>query len=52
MFIDLEMEQKFIKNPEERKNPQNYPVGAVTYENFFSHEELKEIESLVEKTEE
>lgn len=30
----------------------DYRVGVVTYENFFTHEELNEIEKLIEKTEE
>lgn len=40
-----------MQKPEERKNPFNYPVGCTTYENFYSHEELCEIEKLVEDTE-
>lgn len=52
LFIDEATEKLFKREPEQRKNPHNYPVGVTTYDNFYSHEELKEIESLVERTEE
>lgn len=51
LFIDEETEKKIRKSAEERRNPLNYPVGCVTYENFFNHEELKGMESNVEETE-
>jgi hypothetical protein len=42
----------FPSNYEKFKTtPDDFRVGAVTYENFFSHEELNEIEHLIEKTE-
>ena len=51
LFIDKVTEKHFRNNPEERKNPLNYPVGITTYDNFYSHDELREIEKLVEDTE-
>ena len=44
--VILKSRQKNKKN-----NPTLYPVGITSYENFFSHEELQEIENLVEETE-
>jgi hypothetical protein len=35
-----------------KTNKDDFRVGVVTYENFFTHEELKEIEKEIEKTEE
>lgn len=32
---------------EKMKDPESYPVGCVTYENFFTHEEMKEMEKKV-----
>ena len=52
VFIDKETEKMFKKCPEERQNPYNYPAGCVSYENFFSNEELKDLERNVELTEE
>lgn len=40
------------RNHSARKNPFNYPVGITSYENFFSNDELKDIEKHVEETEE
>lgn len=42
---------KVLKNQKQRNCPYNYPVGVTSYENFYSHEELCEIERLVEETE-
>ena len=42
----------FKKSPGERNNHVNYPVGITCFENFFTDEELKEIEKNVENTEE
>lgn len=33
------------------KNPEDYPVGIITYEEFFTHEEMTEMESQIELTE-
>jgi hypothetical protein len=41
----------FKKKPEEARNPFNYPVGVVCYENFFSDAELCDMEHKVEQTE-
>mmetsp|Transcript_33206 Transcript_33206/g.50897 ORF Transcript_33206/g.50897 Transcript_33206/m.50897 type:complete len:229 (-) Transcript_33206:565-1251(-) len=32
-------------------DPENLMVGATTYENFYTHEEMDEMENLIEKTE-
>lgn len=41
----LESTKKLIaKKAKERKNPYNYPVGITAYSNFFTEEELKNIE--------
>jgi hypothetical protein len=50
-FISDEISAKILNNKEEQNNPYNYPVGITAYENFFSHEELSEIEAQVEHTE-
>lgn len=34
------------------KDINNLKIGVVCYDNFYSHEELNEIESLIEETEE
>jgi hypothetical protein len=48
----LESTKELIaKKSKERKNPYNYPVGITAYSNFFTDEELKEIEQKVEDTE-
>ena len=51
LFIDETTEALFKKDPAQRKNPYNYPVGATSFDNFFSNEELCEIEKNVESTE-
>ena len=51
LFVEDEYEILFRKKPEERKNPYNYPVGVITYDNFYSNEELIEIEKMVVETE-
>ena len=33
-----------LKDPKESKNYKNFPVGVVCYENFFSHDELSDLE--------
>ena len=48
LFINEKTERLMKSNPAERKNPLNYPVGVTAYANFFSHEELREIEGNVE----
>lgn len=50
-FISPETQALIRKKPEEARNPFNYPVGIVSYENFYTHEELLEIERQVETTE-
>ena len=37
--------------PRQKLNPFNYPVGITSYENFFSHDELLEMERNVDQTE-
>ena len=38
--------------PKFKSSPEDYRVGIVTYQDFFSHEEICELENLTEKTEE
>lgn len=42
---------EILKNEEKKYDPLNYPVGCTTFENFFTHEELLEMEKQVEITE-
>ena len=51
LFIDEKTEKLINSSSEQRSNPFNYPVGVTTYENFYSHQELCEIESNIEQTE-
>ena len=51
LFLDDATEKLFRRNPKERQNPFNYPVGITTYDNFYSNAELKQIENNVEHTE-
>lgn len=43
-----ELKEKIRLDPKEAKNPLNYPVGVHCFDNFFSHEELTELEEHVE----
>ena len=40
-----------LKKPKEARNYRNFPIGVTCYENFFSNEELADIEQEIEKTE-
>jgi hypothetical protein len=51
IFVSTET-KNLLKNKNQRSNPFNYPVGITAYENFFSHEELSQIERKIEETEE
>ncbi len=39
------------KDKLEPNDPRKYPVGCVTYENFFTHSEMTEMETLIGDTE-
>mmetsp|Transcript_43389 Transcript_43389/g.41835 ORF Transcript_43389/g.41835 Transcript_43389/m.41835 type:complete len:113 (+) Transcript_43389:2303-2641(+) len=40
-----------IQNREDPDDIENFRVGCHTYENFYSHEQMKELESYIEETE-
>jgi hypothetical protein len=47
-YLDAE---KIKEDPELAKDYKMYPVGATTYENFFSNEEMVKMERQIEDTE-
>ena len=46
-YLSKELKMKIRKSYDEANNPVNYPTGVATYENFFTHGELNEIEKSV-----
>jgi len=51
LYISDDTKALFKKTPAEKENAFNYPIGVTTYDNFFSHKELEQIETQVEETE-
>ena len=50
-YLSKELKLKIRKSYEEANNPLNYPTGCITYENFYTHTELNEIEKNIEHSE-
>jgi hypothetical protein len=44
-------EEKLKENPDLIKDFKMYPVGATSYENFFTHDEMLKMERQIEETE-